>query len=245
MRVSSLRSFGWLGLVLLLWAGLLGCPSPDAGDGYLYREVQHPEGTGKFYLGREIATLSVNQDTAWHRRPTREDAELPERVIRAMDLHPNDVIADIGAGAGFFTFRLSPVVSRGKVLAVDIDAEVLAQLETMADSLGLDNIETVVGTPENPNLADETVDAALIVASYTEFSHPREMMAHIVQALKPGGRLILVEYRGEDATLPVASVRRLTQDQAQREMQAAGLKLRETKEILPLQHFMVFEKPVA
>ncbi|MEM1093126.1 MAG: class I SAM-dependent methyltransferase [Bacteroidota bacterium] len=244
MRVSFRFPPMWIPLVLVVWTGAIACSTSDAGDGYLYREARHSEGTGKFYLGREIATLSVNQDTAWHRRPTREDAELPERVIRAMDLDANDVIADIGAGTGFFTFRLSPVVPRGKVLAVDIDTEALTQLAATADSLGLGNIETVVGTPQNPNLEQGDVDVVLIVASYTEFSHPREMMGHIVSALKPGGRLILVEYRGEDATLSVPSVRRITQDQAQREMQAAGLKLRETKEILPLQHFMVFEKPI-
>ena len=104
------------------------------------------------------------------------------------------------------------------------------------------NIEPVLGTIEDPNLPAQGVDVVIIILSYHEFSHPREMMEKIVEALKPGGRLVLVEYRGEDSTLPISPLRRMTEDQSIREMRVVGLRWVETKDILPQQHFMIFEK---
>jgi ubiquinone/menaquinone biosynthesis C-methylase UbiE len=110
---------------------------------------------------------------------------------------------------------------------------------------GVPNVEPILGTVTDPNLPSSSVDVAIIVASYHEFSHPREMMTHIVEALKPGGRFILVEYRGEDATLSISPLRRMTEAQARKEMEAVGLTFFETRDILPQQHFMVFMRPVA
>ena len=170
---------------------------------------------------------------------------MPDRVVGALDLSPSDVVADIGAGTGYFTFRLARKVPRGRVLAVDIQPEMLELIRARAERSGADHVETVLGTPRDPNLPGGTVDLALMVDAYHEFSHPREMMEHIVEALEPGGRVVLVEYRGEDPTLPVGRLHRMTEDQARREMEAVGLRWRETKDILPQQHLMIFEKPLA
>lgn len=247
------RGLALFGLFLLL-IGSLGwgaCerfssgPSSDSTTVYTYSESRSPGGTGKFYMGREIAAVTEHDPGAlWLERPERETAEFPDRVVEALDLDSTDVVADIGAGTGYFSFRISPHVPYGKVLAVDIQQEMLDQIRARMVEEGITNIEPVLGTTENPNLAGREVDVALIVASYHQFSHPHEMMQHIVDALKPGGRFVLVEYRGEDETIPVDPLLRMTEAQMRKEMAVHGLVWRQTKDFLPQQHFMVFEKPI-
>jgi len=233
----------------VLWAGA-GCTSPSSPEGlageavYEIRETLDPDGTGRFYLGREIARiLEEEHSTSWLERPGRETTELPSRVVQALKLRPTDIVADIGAGTGYFTFRLSERVPYGRVYAVDIVPEMLDVIRIRIGEEGVKNIESVLGTLTSPNLPAASVDVALIVSSYHEFSHPYEMMSGIVSALKPGGRVVLVEYRGEDATIPVPALHRMTEAQARREMQAVGLVWRETRDNLPQQHLLVFEKP--
>jgi ubiquinone/menaquinone biosynthesis C-methylase UbiE len=161
-----------------------------------------------------------------------------------LELSPADVVADIGAGTGYFTFRLCKHVPHGRVYAVDVQQEMLDLIEKRVAEEQYGNVVTVLGTARNPNLPPESVDLALMVDSYHEFSHPREMMENIVLSLRPGGRVVLVEYRAEDGTIPVKDVHRMTESQARLEMEAVGLVWRETKDILPQQHFIVFEKPI-
>ena len=222
-----------------------GSSSPPATEGYYeFKPSESPDGSGKFYMGREIARVHDTPDTPqWLERPGREREELPDRVIQALELSPSDVIADIGAGTGYFSFRISPHVPQGKVYAVDIQPEMLDMIRRRMRDEGVDNIEPVLGTVTDPHLPENSVDVAIIVSSYHEFSHPREMMEHIVRALKPGGRFVLVEYRGEDDTIPVSPLRRMTEDQAIKEMRVVGLRWKTTRDILPQQHFIVFEKP--
>lgn len=201
-------------------------------------------GTGKVYMGREIGEVMGHRGVDWMERPEREAAELPDRVVRAMELMPSDVVADIGAGTGFFTFRISPEVPHGRVYAVDILPEMLEVIRERTQARGADNVVPVLGTTTDPNLPDETVNVALMVDAYHEFSHPYQMMTHVVEALVPGGRVVLVEYRQEDPTLSVGPLHRMSEQQARKEMAAVGLKWRETRDILPQQHFMVFEKPM-
>ena len=195
-------------------------------------------------MGREIA--EVTDPATWEdlERPTREVLELPDRVVQALELRPANVVADIGAGTGYFTFRLSEAVPRGRVYAVDIQPEMLDILTARQQQLGVRNVETVLGDLKNPNLPAASIDLALIVFAYPQFSHPREMMTHVAEALKPGGRVVLVEYRAEDPTVPVSPLNRISEAQARREMEAVGLDWRETRAILPQQHLMVFEKPI-
>lgn len=230
-------------LILVTGNGCWWQGNGEAARLYEQRERQDSEGTGRYYMGREIARVTGQaSDAAWRDSSGREVAELPNRVVAALELRPHDTVADIGAGTGYFTFRLAGQVPQGQVLAVDIEPAMLDTIRSHMVARQLPNIVPIQGTETNPNLPPDAVDVALIVASYHEFSHPREMMEGIVAALKPGGRLVLVEYRGEDATLPVPPLHRMTEAQARKEMEAVGLRWRETRPILPQQHFIVFEK---
>ncbi len=246
-RVTTLSHIVWLLLGIVLLIGSSACgdvdppPNGDLPSPYTQQEAS-PGGTGKVYMGREIA--QVTSDSTWLERPEREVSEFPNRVVEALALQPSDVVADIGAGTGYYTFRLSPYVPQGKVLAVDIQPEMLDQIGTRAQAEGISNVVPVLGSVTFPRLPPDSIDVALIVFSYTEFSHPQEMIEAIEGGLRPGGRLVLVEYRGEDLTLPVDPLHRITEAQLRREIEATGLVWSETKDVLPQQHFMVFEKPV-
>ncbi len=220
-----------------------GCrqASPPPAPSYLFR-VPAPDGIGKVYMGREIARVLGHEGAGWLDRASRATTELPDRVLDALALDSTSTVADIGAGTGFFTFRLARRVPLGRVYAVDIQPEMLALLRARADSLGLGNVEMVRGTEQNPNLPPGRIDVALVVDSYHEFSFPREMTRHIREALRPGGRLVLVEYRGEDETLGIKPLHKMTEAQARREMEAAGLRFRENLNVLPQQHLLVFER---
>ncbi len=234
-------------LAVLMWAGCAGPEnddaSADAADLYEVREQPDSVGTGRYYLGREIAVSLDHSEADWMERPGREVEELPGRLIRVLELSPTDVVADIGAGTGYFTFRLSPEVPRGTVYAVDIDPEMLRLIRQRIEETGIENVQPLLGTEQDPGLPQEAVDLVLIVDAYHEFEYPQEMMVHIREALKPGGRVVLVEYRGEDATLPVDPVHRMTEAQARKEMDAAGLPWEKTLSVLPQQHILVFRKP--
>ena len=221
-----------------------GCDRPQEQETSSPYEARSLEsgGINKVYMGREIAQVLGEGGMQWLERPARDDVELPGRVVGALNLSPSDVVADIGAGTGYFTFRMAPEVPAGRVLAVDILPEMVARIRARADSMGVDNVRAILGTRMDPRLPDEAVDVALIVDAYHEFSHPREMMTNIVQSLEPGGRLVLVEYRGEDPTLPIKPLHAMTERQARLEMEAVGLRWRATVDILPRQHIMIFEK---
>lgn len=201
------------------------------------------DGTGRYYLGREIARVMDHRGAAWLERPERERTELPARVVENLDLDPDDVVADLGAGTGYFTFRIAPRVPRGRVLAVDIQPEMLAIIARRAESDGAANVETVRGTETDPNLPRGGVDLTLVVDAYHEFSNPREMAQAIHAATRPGGRLVLVEYRAEDPSVPIRPLHKMTEAQTRRELEAAGFRFVENRAFLPQQHFLVFEKP--
>ena len=202
-----------------------------------------PDGIGKFYMGREIAQVMGHQGAEWLERPEREGEERPEKLVGMMELRPADVVADIGAGTGYFSFRLAAKVNAGKVLAVDIQPEMLDLLKQAAAARNVTNVEPVLGRIDDPNLPAAAVDVALMVDAYHEFDHPREMMQGIVRALKPGGRVVLVEYRGEDPEVPIKPLHKMTEAQAKKEMAAVGLEHVKTLSDLPRQHVLVFRKP--
>jgi ubiquinone/menaquinone biosynthesis C-methylase UbiE len=153
------------------------------------------------------------------------------------------VVADIGAGTGYFSFPIARRVPDGRVLAVDIQQEMLDIIEARKVRGDVDNVETVMGTVENPNLPEESVDLILIVDAYHEFSHPYEMGQAIAKALKPEGRLVLIEYRAEDPRVPIKPLHKMSEEQAIKEMARVGLRWVETRDFLPQQHFLVFQKP--
>jgi SAM-dependent methyltransferase len=202
-----------------------------------------PDGTGKFFHGREIAQVMGHQALGWLERDNREQEEAPSRAIEALGLPPAAVIADIGAGSGYYSFRISPKVPQGKVVAVDIQPEMLDFLRKKSAELSITNVEPHLGAIDDLKLPPATLDAALMVDSYHEFSHPEEMLASLYHALKPGGQVFLLEFRGEDPQVPIKPLHKMTEAQARLEFEAAGFKFRENRKPLPWQHFMVFERP--
>ena len=213
-----------------------------AAEVYEYRAPTR-DGIGKWYMGREIAHVMGHQGAPWLERPEREEEERPRVLVENMALEADDVVADIGAGTGYFTFRIAPRVPEGKVLAVDIQPEMLERLEAAAKERGVGNVEPVLGEVDDPNLPEAAVDVVLMVDAYHEFDHPYEMMTAVARALKPGGRVVLVEYRGEDPAVPIKPLHKMTEAQAAREMAAVGLAHEQTLKVLPRQHLMIFRKP--
>lgn len=201
------------------------------------------DGIGKVYMGREISQVMGHLGAGWLERLSRVREELPERVIDAMVLEADSVVADIGAGTGYFSFRISSRVPNGRVLAVDVQPEMLSLMRDRIARDAVSNVEPILGTIDDPNLPEADVDAVLMVDAYHEFSHPWEMMQGIVRGLRSGGRVYLVEYRGEDPTVPIKPLHKMTQAQAKREMAAVGLVWERTLDVLPTQHLMVFRKP--
>jgi ubiquinone/menaquinone biosynthesis C-methylase UbiE len=250
--MRPLASSGLLLSILLLVAPTAGCQTPadspsdttDTSDVYT-QTTPSRDGIGKVYMGREISKVMGHRGARWLERPARAKKEKPGLLVDSMNLAPSDVVADIGAGTGYFTFRIAPRVREGRVFAVDIQPEMLDMVRAEMKEKGIDNVTPVRGTVTDPNLPSDSVDAALMVDAYHEFSHPREMMLNLKDALVPGGRVYLVEYRKEDPSIPIKPLHKMTEAQARKEMEAVGLQWVATEEMLPRQHFMIFRKPPA
>jgi precorrin-6B methylase 2 len=209
---------------------------------YQHKILHNKDGIGKYYLGREIAKVMGHQEFLWLERPSREAEEQPSRVIEALNLQPTDKVADIGAGSGYFTFPIAQKVSQGLVYAVDVQPEMIDIIDFLAKESPDLPVLPVLGTETSPNLPSESIDIALMVDTYHELAYPREMMESIVQALKTGGRVVLVEYRKENPLIMIKGLHKMSQRQAKKEMEAVGLKWVTTAEFLPQQHYLVFEK---
>ncbi len=200
------------------------------------------DGIGRVYLGREISQVMGHLGAEWLERPERQQEERTDLLLGALDLKPTDVVADIGAGTGYFSFRLAKAVPQGKVLAVDIQPEMIEYLNEGKKKENVSNVEPVLGTITDPKLPANSVDLALMVDAYHEFSNPREMGLALVRSLKPDGRIVLVEYRAEDANVPIKEHHKMSVMQASREMTAIGLKLLKNDTRLPQQHILIFGK---
>lgn len=211
---------------------------------YEERADHDPNGTGVFYLGREIAQVMGYQAAGWLDRPEREKEEEPAKLLVALDLKPGQVVADVGAGSGFHAFRMANQLGdTGKVLAVDVQPEMLKLIAARARREKVANVVPVRGTDKDPKLPAGGVDLVLMVDVYHEFRWPYEMAEKLVAALKPGGRLVFVEFRAEDASVPIKAVHKMSERQVLKEM-AAFPTLRHTRTVgtLPWQHVIVFTK---
>ncbi len=226
---------------ILLAAAL--CAGPLRAEEHYGCGQASADGTGKFHHGREIARVMGHEGIDWLERDSRENEEEPSRAIEALALKPGDTVADVGAGSGFYTFRLAKLVPQGKVVAVDIQPEMLDFLERRASDLGATNVQPHLGRIEGVDLPPESLDVALMVDAYHEFSHPREMLESLLIALRPGGRVILLEYRAEDPLVPIKPLHKMSEQQIRTEVEAAGFDWKATHEFLPWQHFMVFTRP--
>jgi precorrin-6B methylase 2 len=233
-------------LLILVIVNFTYTPEVTAKDNsskfYQQRAFHSPDGIGKFYLGREIAKVMGHQEMLWLERPSREIQEQPSKVIAALNLKPTDVVADLGAGTGYFSFRMANLVSQGKVYAVDIQPEMLEAINFLKTENNITNVETVLGSLTNPNLPENSIDLALMVDAYHEFEYPKEMIESLIKALKPGGRVVLVEYRRENPLIPIKALHKMTEAQVKKEMNTVGLAWKDTNESLPQQHIIVFEK---
>src|SRR5205809_8091295 len=210
---------------------------------YETRAIHDPNGTGKFYMGREIAQVMGPGGIPWLDRPQREEEERPAVVLEALGLKGGEVVADLGAGSGFYTFRIAPKVGKtGKVLAVDIQDEIIKTIRQRATEQKVTNVEVVKGNENDPNLPLNGVDVVLMVDVYHELSYPFEVMTKVCKALKPGGRMVFVEYRKEDPKVRIKEVHKMSVEQLEKEMKAVGLTRVRTVETLPLQHIVIFEK---
>jgi precorrin-6B methylase 2 len=238
MRTSRLAAC--LLAPLLVFVPLVHAEPPAR---YETRQAHDPNGTGKFYMGREIALVMGHQAAGWLERPEREKEEQPARLLKALGLKPGEVVADVGAGSGYFTFRLAGLVGpKGKVLAVDVQPEMLDLIRKRLKAGKVANVEPVLGTPTDPKLPAGAVDLILLVDVYHEFSHPYEMTRAMVRALKPGGRLVFVEYRLEDPEVPIKLVHKMSQKQVLQEMAPHPLRHAKTLDVLPWQHVIIFQK---
>jgi len=193
-------------------------------------------------MGREISHVMGHRGADWLERPQRERQERTDLLIERLPIEPGDSIADIGAGTGYFSLPIARRVPRGKVYAVDIQPEMLDMLSERMREKEVENIRTVLGSETSPNLPEGEIDLAFIVDAYHEFSHPREMGEALVSALRPGGKLVLIEYRAEDPSVPIKRLHKMSEAQVRREMAAIGLEWVETDDYLPQQHVVIFRK---
>ncbi|QJP36010.1 class I SAM-dependent methyltransferase [Nonlabens sp. Ci31] len=228
-------------LLLLCLSSMAIAQNTSSEDVYTYKKGD-PNGTGKWYMGREIAYVMGYEGMDWLDRPEREKEENTAKLLNNMNIQPGDTVADIGAGSGYHVFKIAPSVKKGFVYAVDIQEEMLAVMDYRIDINKIDNVDVVKGSEKSVNLAEKSVDKVLMVDVYHEFSYPVEMIASIKKALRANGRVYLIEYRAEDASVPIKEVHKMSEKQAVKEFKAAGFKLESNISNLPWQHCMVFMK---
>jgi ubiquinone/menaquinone biosynthesis C-methylase UbiE len=223
-----------------LWAsGASFAQPPD----YTYRTEHDPDGTGKFYAGREIAQVMGHQGADWLERPERQEEERPDILLQSLPLHPGESAADIGAGTGYLSWRMAKIVgNKGRVYCVEIQQEMLDLLAQKMAEHQTTNFQSVLGTVTDTHLPTNSVDVVLMVDVYHEFDHPYEMMQSISRALKPGGRIVWVEYRAEDPTVPIKLLHKMSEAQVRKEAALVPLQWVETIEKLPRQHIFIFKK---
>jgi len=229
-------------LWLLLALGLPAAAAERTAPQYSY-VAPTPDGIGKVYMGREISHVMGFHGAQWLERTERMDEERPDLVLNALDLKPGMTVADIGAGTGYYTWRIAQRIgAAGTVYAVDVQPEMIKALEQQMSRRGIANVKAVPGTPADPKLPRNSLDLALMVDVYHEFEQPYEMLAAIVGALKPGGRVAFVEFRGNDPKVPIKPLHTMTEEQVRREAGAHALEWIRTTRDLPWQHVIVFRK---
>ena len=219
--------------------------APRSQQRYELRREHDPNGIGKFYMGREIAHVMGFAGAQWLERSEREEEERISLLVRSLRLKPGQVIADIGAGSGVISIQMAErVLPGGTVMAVDVQQEMLDRLSDWCKQYGVENVQPVRGGERKTNLKPQSIDLAIMVDVYHEFEYPFEMLLDISKALRPGGRLVFVEYRKEDPAVPIKEVHKMSQAQVRLEAEQPefGLSWLETIHILPRQHVIIFQK---
>ena len=193
--------------------------------------------------GRRYANVMGTAGADWLVRPERETEEQPDRALDLIGIVKNSTVADVGAGNGYITWRLAERVGpKGKVYANDIQPEMLDMLRGNMRQRKLNNVETILGTYDDPKLPANSIDLIILIDVYHEFSEPQKMLRKMRDSLKPDGRLVLLEYRGEDPTVPIRPEHKMTVVQVKAELEPEGLRLDKLIDGLPRQHILVFRK---
>jgi ubiquinone/menaquinone biosynthesis C-methylase UbiE len=201
----------------------------------LFAQSVHP------VTGRQIAPVMSAAGADWLDRPERESEEQPDKALQALGIRRGMVVADIGAGSGYMSFKMARLVGPpGKVYANDLQPEMLEILRTRAQRDKITNVETVLGTETDPKLPAGVLDLVLLVDVYHEFSQPQAMLRKIREALKADGRLVLLEYRKEDPKVPIRPEHKMSVPEVKAEVEPEGFQLDQVIEVLPRQHIIIF-----
>ena len=194
--------------------------------------------------GRRYAGVMGFQGADWLERTEREIEEEPETALNAIGIAPGSTVADVGAGSGYFAVRMARRVgAQGRVYANDLQPEMLAMLASRLQKEGVRNVTLVQGTVDDPKLPAGSIDVILLVDVYHEFSQPQIMLRRMREALKPGGRLVLLEYRKEDPSVPIRPEHKMSVAEAKLEVEAEGYTLSRVDSALPRQHILIFTRP--
>jgi SAM-dependent methyltransferase len=232
-------------LMLVAFLSVLACNAQRNASSspteYSYRQRSY-DGIGKVYMGREISFVMGFHGKDWLERWTRDLEENVSLAIENLPINEKSIVADIGAGSGYYTFRIAPKVPQGKVYAVEIQQDAIDYLGEESKKRGFSNVIPVMGDEKSPRLPENSIDLAIMVDVYHELEYPKEMLAEIRKSLKPDGKLLLIEYRGEDPEVPIKPLHKMTVRQAKKELEANGFKLQENGQFMSMQHFLVFGK---
>jgi ubiquinone/menaquinone biosynthesis C-methylase UbiE len=200
------------------------------------------DGIGKYYLGREISFVMGAEGAEWLERNNRDQEENTKLAIEKMKLSPQSVVADIGAGTGYYTFAIARKIPQGKVYAEEIQDEMIRYLNKKKTATGINNVDVIKGTVQSPNLPMNSIDLAIMVDVYHELEFPHEMLQAIKKSLKSDGAILLLEYRAEDTSIAIKPHHKMTITQANKEMSTNGFRLVFDGEFLPIQHFLLYKK---
>jgi ubiquinone/menaquinone biosynthesis C-methylase UbiE len=227
---------------ILLFFAILQTTSLAAQERYTVKPGDL-NGISKWYMGRQIAQVMSHFGIEWLERQEREQEENTTQLLKNLAVQPGMAIADIGAGSGYHSTLLSNMVGNGKVYAVDVEREMISYLNERIKREGKKNIIPVLSTEKTVSLPANSMDMMLLVDVYHEFSFPYEMTRSMLEALKPGGKLVLVEFRAEDPNVPIKAIHKMSQQQAVKEFKAAGFSFEKNISNLPWQHCLIFRKP--
>jgi precorrin-6B methylase 2 len=231
-----------LSLFTLLLAANLTLAQQAIPPGYISIPAS-TDGIGKRYMDREISGVMGWQGASWLERDKREREERTDLLLEALALQPGIVVADIGAGTGYLSRRMAPLVMPGgKIIALDLQPEMVNFLQTGVKRSGLSQIEVRLSSVDDIKLPKNSIDMAIMVDVYHELAYPYEVMSSIMQALKPRGRIVFVEYKAEDARVPIKPLHKMSEAQIKREAGIFSLEWERTVSTLPWQHVVVFRK---
>jgi len=226
-----------IALILVINCGFLSAQQEKDAYG---KKKPSSNGTGKVYMGREIAQVMSFEGVSWLERNTRSKEENTDLAISKLPIGKNSIVADIGAGSGFYTFRIAPKVKQ--IFAVEIQDDALKYLKAKSIELKLNNVSVIKGSEKSTELPESSVDVAFMVDVYHELLFPKEVLQSIKKSLKPKGKLLLIEYKGEDPQVAIKEEHKMTVKQVTKELNANGFKLVENGQFMPIQHFLIFQK---